>query len=57
MANSTQQMVRYTTNHDIVGRNDSLLPFQVFQNHNGVVANFGECLHAGRSVFDERAGS
>lgn len=41
LANSTQQVVRYTTNHDIVGRNDlPILPFQVFSNHNGVVANF-----------------
>lgn len=41
LANSTQQVVRYTTNHDVVGRNDlPILPFQLFQNHNGVVANF-----------------
>jgi glycosidase/regulation of enolase protein 1 (concanavalin A-like superfamily) len=41
LATGSQQIVRYTTNHDIVGRNDiPILPFQVFQNHNGVVANF-----------------
>lgn len=41
LANSTQQVVHYTTNHDIVGRNDiPILPFQLFSNHNGVVANF-----------------
>lgn len=41
LANSTQQVVRYTTNHDVVGRNDiPILPFQLFHNHNGVVANF-----------------
>jgi hypothetical protein len=46
LANSTQQVVRYTTNHDIVGRNDiPILPFQLFQNHNGVVANFLVCAY------------
>jgi glycosidase len=41
LANSTQQVARYTTNHDIVGRNDiPILPFQLFTNHNGVIANF-----------------
>lgn len=46
LANSNQQVVRYTTNHDIVGRNDiPILPFQVFQNHNGVVANFLVCAY------------
>lgn len=46
LANSSQQVVRYTTNHDLVGRNDlPLLPFQVFQNHNGVVANFLVCAY------------
>jgi glycosidase len=45
-ASATQQIVRYTTNHDLVGRNDlPLLPFQVFSNHNGVVANFLVCAY------------
>jgi glycosidase len=46
LANSTQQVARYTTNHDVVGRNDiPILPFQLFQNHNGVVANFLVCAY------------
>jgi glycosidase len=41
LATGSQQVVRYTTNHDIVGRNDiPILPFQLFVNHQGVVANF-----------------
>lgn len=36
-ANSTQQVVRYTANHDTYS---GVAPFSVFQNHNGVVANF-----------------
>lgn len=41
LANSTQQIVRYTTNHDVIGRDDlPVRPFQLFQNHSGVVANF-----------------
>ncbi len=36
-ASSTQQVVRYTTNHDVQG---TTTPFSVFQNHNGVVVNF-----------------
>jgi glycosidase len=36
-ANSTQQVVRYTANHDTLS---GVTPFSVFQNHNGVVANF-----------------
>jgi glycosidase len=41
LATGSQQVVRYTTNHDIVGRNDlPILPFQLFQNHDGVEVNF-----------------
>lgn len=36
-ATGSQQVVRYTTNHDIM---DHQTPFSVFQNHNGVVVNF-----------------
>ncbi|HTJ53703.1 MAG TPA: Ig-like domain-containing protein [Cyclobacteriaceae bacterium] len=36
-ATGTQQEVRYTANHDT---ESSATPFSVFQNHNGVVANF-----------------
>ena len=44
LATGTQQVVRYTTNHDLVGRNDiNVKPFDVFVNHNGVVANFLVC--------------
>jgi glycosidase len=37
LANSTQQVVRYTANHDT---EDQISPISVFSNHNGVVANF-----------------
>ncbi len=41
LATGSQQVVRYTTNHDLVGRNDlPVQPFNVFQNHDGVVVNF-----------------
>ncbi|HYG40421.1 MAG TPA: carbohydrate-binding protein [Cytophagales bacterium] len=36
-ANSSQQVVRYTANHDT---ESSTTPIQVFDGHNGVVANF-----------------
>jgi uncharacterized protein YjdB/glycosidase len=43
-ANSVQQVVRYTANHDLMD-DSPLLPFTVFQNHNGVVANFIVCAY------------
>jgi glycosidase/regulation of enolase protein 1 (concanavalin A-like superfamily) len=36
-ATGSQQVVRYTANHDT---QTNVTPFSVFQNHNGVVANF-----------------
>ncbi|MBT1711467.1 starch-binding protein [Fulvivirgaceae bacterium PWU5] len=39
-AGATQQVVRYTANHDTETRTDGFLPFQLFQNHAGVVVNF-----------------
>ncbi len=47
LANSTQQVVRYTVNHDIIGRGDfhPLWPYELFTNHNGVVANFLLCAY------------
>lgn len=39
-AGTTQQVVRYTANHDTETRTDGFLPFQLFQNHAGVVVNF-----------------
>ncbi|MBT1685934.1 alpha-amylase family glycosyl hydrolase [Dawidia soli] len=39
-AGAAQQVVRYTANHDTETRTDGFLPFQLFQNHAGVVVNF-----------------
>lgn len=36
-ANATQQVVRYTTNHDVQGNET---PIQIFKSHDGVIANF-----------------
>lgn len=44
LANSTQQVVRYTCNHDLLD-DSPLLPLTMFKNHNGVVANFLVCAY------------
>lgn len=44
LANSTQQVVRYTCNHDLMD-DAPLLPLTMFKSHNGVVANFLVCAY------------